>query len=143
MSLNKLNSIASNKSSKRVGRGSASGSGKTSGRGHKGQKARSGGRVRPGFEGGQMPIQQRLPKFGFTSKKANLKCHIKIRDLEKLDLEIIDLDSLKSKKIIKNKIQEVKVVLGGELTKSLKIKGLKVSKAARAVSYTHLTLPTS
>ena len=115
MSLNKLNSIASNKSSKRVGRGSASGSGKTSGRGHKGQKARSGGRVRPGFEGGQMPIQQRLPKFGFTSKKANLKCHIKIRDLEKLDLEIIDLDSLKSKKIIKNKIQEVKVVLGGEL----------------------------
>ena len=131
MSLNKLNSIASNKSSKRVGRGSASGSGKTSGRGHKGQKARSGGRVRPGFEGGQMPIQQRLPKFGFTSKKANLKCHIKIRDLEKLDLEIIDLDSLKSKKIIKNKIQEVKVVLGGELTKSLKIKGVKVSKAAR------------
>ena len=131
MSLNKLNSITSNKSSKRVGRGSASGSGKTSGRGHKGQKARSGGRVRPGFEGGQMPIQQRLPKFGFTSKKANLKCHIKIRDLEKLDLEIIDLDSLKSKKIIKNKIQEVKVVLGGELTKSLKIKGLKVSKAAR------------
>ena len=131
MSLNKLNSIASNKSSRRVGRGSASGSGKTSGRGHKGQKARSGGRVRPGFEGGQMPIQQRLPKFGFTSKKANLKCHIKLRDLEKLDLEIIDLDSLKSKKIIKNKIQEVKVVLGGELTKSLKIKGLKVSKAAR------------
>ena len=131
MSLNKLNSIASNKSSRRVGRGSASGSGKTSGRGHKGQKARSGGRVRPGFEGGQMPIQQRLPKFGFTSKKANLKCHIKIRDLDKLDLEIIDLDSLKSKKIIKNKIQEVKVVLGGELTKSLKIKGLKVSKAAR------------
>ena len=131
MSLNKLNSIASNKSSRRVGRGSASGSGKTSGRGHKGQKARSGGRVRPGFEGGQMPIQQRLPKFGFISKKANLKCHIKIRDLEKLDLEIIDLDSLKSKKIIKNKIQEVKVVLGGELTKSLKIKGLKVSKAAR------------
>ena len=131
MSLNKLNSIASNKSSRRVGRGSASGSGKTSGRGHKGQKARSGGRVRPGFEGGQMPIQQRLPKFGFTSKKANFKCHIKIRDLEKLDLEIIDLDSLKSKKIIKNKIQEVKVVLGGELTKSLKIKGLKVSKAAR------------
>ena len=138
MSLNKLNSIVSNKTSKRVGRGSASGSGKTSGRGHKGQKARSGGRVRPGFEGGQMPIQQRLPKFGFTSKKANLKCHIKIRDLEKLDLEIIDLDSLKSKKIIKNKIQEVKVVLGGELTKSLKIKGLKVSKAARELSLIHI-----
>ena len=131
MNLNKLNSISSNKSPKRVGRGSASGSGKTSGRGHKGQKARSGGRVRPGFEGGQMPIQQRLPKFGFTSRKANLKCQIKIRDLEKLDTEIIDIDILKSKKIIKNKIQEVKVVLGGELTKSLKIKGLKFSKAAK------------
>ena len=67
MSLNKIKSIESNKSAKRIGRGSASGSGKTSGRGHKGQKARSGGKVRPGFEGGQMPIQQRLPKFGFTS----------------------------------------------------------------------------
>ena len=91
MSLNKINSIASNKSSKRIGRGSASGSGKTSGRGHKGQKARSGGKVRPGFEGGQMPIQQRLPKFGFTSRKARQKCHIKIRDLERIDAEVIDL----------------------------------------------------
>ena len=131
MNLNKLNSISSNKSPKRVGRGSASGSGKTSGRGHKGQKARSGGRVRPGFEGGQMPIQQRLPKFGFTSRKARQKCHIKIRDLERIDAEVIDIETLKSKKLIKNQIKEVKVVLGGELTKSIKLKGLKVSKAAR------------
>ena len=131
MSLNKINSITSNKSSKRVGRGSASGSGKTSGRGHKGQKARSGGKVRPGFEGGQMPIQQRLPKFGFTSKKASEKCHIKIRDLERIDSEVIDLETLKSKKLIKNKIKDVKVVLGGELTKPVKLKGLKVSEAAK------------
>ena len=131
MSLNKINSIASNKSSKRIGRGSASGSGKTSGRGHKGQKARSGGKVRPGFEGGQMPIQQRLPKFGFTSRKARQKCHIKIRDLERIDAEVIDIETLKSKKLIKNQIKEVKVVLGGELTKSIKLKGLKVSRAAR------------
>ena len=131
MSLNKINSIASNKSSKRVGRGSASGSGKTSGRGHKGQKARSGGKVRPGFEGGQMPIQQRLPKFGFSSRKASQKCHIKIRDLENIESEVIDIETLKSKKLIKNKIKEVKVILGGDLTKSVKLKGLKVSKAAR------------
>ena len=85
MSLNKINSIASNKSSKRIGRGSASGSGKTSGRGHKGQKSRSGGKVRPGFEGGQMPIQQRCLNL-VTSRKASQKCHIKIRDLEKLIL---------------------------------------------------------
>ena len=85
MKLNELTSISSNKSPKRVGRGPGSGVGKTSGKGHKGQKARSGGRVRPGFEGGQMPIQQRLPKFGFTSKASDYKCHIKLRDLEKKD----------------------------------------------------------
>ena len=74
MKLNELKAISSNKASKRVGRGAGSGNGKTSGKGHKGQKARSGGKVRPGFEGGQMPIQQRLPKFGFTSKVSEFKC---------------------------------------------------------------------
>ena len=74
---------------RRVGRGSGSGHGKTSGRGHKGQKSRKSGHVRRGFEGGQMPIQQRLPKFGFTSRKASQKCHIKIRDLERIDSEVI------------------------------------------------------
>ena len=131
MSLNKIKSIQSNKSAKRIGRGSASGSGKTSGRGHKGQKARSGGKVRPGFEGGQMPIQQRLPKFGFFSRKAPLKCHIKVGDLEKIGSEEIDIELLKSKKIIKNKITEVKVISGGDLTKPLKLKGLKVSKSVK------------
>lgn len=129
MKLNELTSISSNKSPKRVGRGPGSGVGKTSGKGHKGQKARSGGRVRPGFEGGQMPIQQRLPKFGFTSKVSEYKCHIKLRDLEKINEELIDIELLKTKKIISKKIKDVKVVNGGELTKAIKLKGIKTSKS--------------
>ena len=129
MKLNDLTSISSNKSPKRVGRGPGSGVGKTSGKGHKGQKARSGGRVRPGFEGGQMPIQQRLPKFGFTSKASDYKCHIKLRDLEKINEELIDIELLKTKKIISKKIKDVKVVNGGELTKAIKLKGIKTSKS--------------
>ena len=129
MKLNELTSISSNKSPKRVGRGPGSGVGKTSGKGHKGQKARSGGRVRPGFEGGQMPIQQRLPKFGFTSKAYEYKCHIKLRDLEKINEELIDIELLKTKKIISKKIKDVKVVNGGELTKAIKLKGIKTSKS--------------
>ena len=129
MKLNELTSISSNKSPKRVGRGPGSGVGKTSGKGHKGQKARSGGRVRPGFEGGQMPIQQRLPKFGFTSKASDYKCHIKLRDLEKINEELFDIELLKTKKIISKKIKDVKVVNGGELTKAIKLKGIKTSKS--------------
>ena len=129
MKLNELTSISSNKPPKRVGRGPGSGVGKTSGKGHKGQKARSGGRVRPGFEGGQMPIQQRLPKFGFTSKASDYKCHIKLRDLEKINEELIDIELLKTKKIISKKIKDVKVVNGGELTKAIKLKGIKTSKS--------------
>ena len=129
MKLNELTPISSNKSQKRVGRGAGSGTGKTSGKGHKGQKARSGGKVRPGFEGGQMPIQQRLPKFGFTSKVSEYKCHIKLRDLEKINEELIDIDLLKSKKIISKNIKDVKVVNGGELTKAIKLKGIKTSKS--------------
>ena len=129
MKLNELTSISSNKSPKRVGRGPGSGVGKTSGKGHKGQKARSGGRVRPGFEGGQMPIQQRLPKFWFTSKASYYKCHIKLRDLEKINEELIDIELLKTKKIISKKIKDVKVVNGGELTKAIKLKGIKTSKS--------------
>ena len=129
MKLNELNPNLKNKPIKRVGRGAGSGLGKTSGKGHKGQKARSGGRVRPGFEGGQMPIQQRLPKFGFTSKASDYKCHIKLRDLEKINEELIDIELLKTKKIISKKIKDVKVVNGGELTKAIKLKGIKTSKS--------------
>ena len=129
MKLNELTPISSNKSPKRVGRGPGSGVGKTSVYGHNGHKARSGGKVRPGFEGGQMPIQQRLPKFGFTSKASDYKCHIKLRDLEKINEELIDIDLLKTKKIISKKIKDVKVVNGGELTKAIKLKGIKTSKS--------------
>ena len=128
----KLNEVRDNsgatKNAKRVGRGVGSGTGKTSGSGHKGQKARSGVSIN-GFEGGQMPIQQRLPKFGFTSKVSEYKCHIKLRDLEKIKEDSIDIELLKAKKIVSKKIKDVKVVNGGELTKAIKLKGIKTSKS--------------
>ena len=129
LKLNNLQRTNKNKVSKRIGRGTGSGSGKTSGRGHKGQKARSGASIRPGFEGGQMPIQQRLPKFGFTSRQKQYRTHIKLRDIEKLDEDHITLEVLKKNKIISNKIKKVKIINGGELTKTVKIEGLSVSKS--------------
>ncbi len=129
LKLNSLQRTNKNKVSKRIGRGTGSGSGKTSGRGHKGQKARSGASIRPGFEGGQMPIQQRLPKFGFTSRQKPHSTHIKLRDIEKLSEDHITLEVLKKNKIISNKIKKVKIINGGELTKTVKIEGLSVSKS--------------
>ncbi len=129
LKLNNLQRTNKNKVSKRIGRGTGSGSGKTSGRGHKGQKARSGASIRPGFEGGQMPIQQRLPKFGFTSRQKPYRTHIKLRDIEKLAEDHITLEVLKKNKIISNKIKKVKIINGGELTKTVKIEGLSVSKS--------------
>ena len=129
LKLNNLQRTNKNKVSKRIGRGTGSGSGKTSGRGHKGQKARSGASIRPGFEGGQMPIQQRLPKFGFTSRQKPYITHIKLRDIEKLAEDHITLEVLKKNKIISNKIKKVKIINGGELTKTVKIEGLSVSKS--------------
>jgi large subunit ribosomal protein L15 len=130
MKLNELNPNQKNKPTKRVGRGAGSGLGKTSGKGHKGQKARSGGRVRPGFEGGQMPIQQRLPKFGFVSKSSKYKTHIKLSDLNNLKEDIVDIDVLKLNKLISKIIKEVKIINSGELKKAVKLKGLKISKSA-------------
>ena len=112
----------------RVGRGIGSGKGKTSSRGHKGQKSRSGVSIKS-FEGGQMPIQQRLPKFGFTSRQKPYSTHIKLRDIEKLAEDHITLEVLKKNKIISNKIKKVKIINGGELTKTVKIEGLSVSKS--------------
>ena len=128
-----LNTLQSNSGSRkkklRKGRGISAGQGASCGFGMRGQKSRSGRPTRPGFEGGQMPIQQRLPKFGFTSKVSEYKCHIKLRDLEKINEELIDIDLLKSKKIISKNIKDVKVVNGGELTKAIKLKGIKTSKS--------------
>lgn len=117
---------------KRVGRGIGSGLGKTCGRGHKGQKSRSGGSVKPGFEGGQMPLQRRLPKFGFISRKARYVAEIRLNELAVVNAEVIDLAALKEADIIKQEIKVAKVILSGEINKAVTIKGLKVTKGAQA-----------
>ena len=133
MRLNTLSPAeGSKKAPKRVGRGIGSGLGKTCGRGHKGQKSRSGGSVKPGFEGGQMPLQRRLPKFGFTSRIARYVTEIRLGELAKIESEVIDLDALKAADIIKQEIKSAKVILSGEITKAVTIKGLRVTKGAQA-----------
>ncbi len=117
---------------KRVGRGIGSGLGKTCGRGHKGQKSRSGGFHKVGFEGGQMPLQRRLPKVGFTSRKSLTSAQVRTGELNGIDAEVIDIDVLKKADLVPLKARRVKVFLSGEVTKSLKLKGLGVSKGARA-----------
>ncbi|MDO6425687.1 MULTISPECIES: 50S ribosomal protein L15 [Thalassotalea] len=120
------------KAKKRVGRGIGSGLGKTAGRGHKGQKSRSGGSVRPGFEGGQMPLKQRLPKFGFTSRKALVHAEVRLHELNNVDADVVDIYALKNANLITRNIETVKVMLSGEITKPVTIRGLGVTKGARA-----------
>ena len=132
----KLNEISDNQGArkvrKRAGRGEGSGLGKTAGRGHKGQKSRSGGSVKPGFEGGQMPLKQRLPKFGFTSRKSLVSAEVRSSELNKVEGDVVDLLSLKAAGVISNKIQYVKVMLSGKVEKSLTIAaGIRVSKGAK------------
>ncbi|MFT6469269.1 MAG: large subunit ribosomal protein L15 [Oleispira sp.] len=117
---------------KRVGRGIGSGLGKTGGRGHKGQKSRSGGKVAPGFEGGQMPLQRRLPKFGFTSRQAQYTAEVRLNELTKVEGDIVDLAALKAADIIGDKIKRARVILSGEIKQAVTIKGLKVTKGAQA-----------
>ncbi|OZG70892.1 50S ribosomal protein L15 [Hahella sp. CCB-MM4] len=117
-------------SPKRVGRGIGSGLGKTCGRGHKGIKARSGGGVKPGFEGGQQPLQRRLPKFGFTSRKGRFVEEVRLSEIETLGTDIVDLAALKAANIVDARAKSVKVILSGELTKAVTVKGLKVTKGA-------------
>ena len=119
------------KDAKRVGRGIGSGLGKTAGRGHKGQKSRSGGRVRPGFEGGQMPLQKRLPKYGFTSRISRTTAQVRLSELNGVEGDIVDLAALKSADLINENIARVRVFLSGELTKPVTVKGLAVTKGAR------------
>lgn len=118
---------------KRVGRGIGSGIGKTCGKGHKGQKARSGGFTKINFEGGQMPIQRRLPKMGFKSRVAKTVDQITLTELALISDEIIDLDVLKAHRLIKKDVLSVKVILSGELNSPVKLKGLRVTKGARDV----------
>ena len=119
------------KAAKRVGRGIGSGDGKTAGRGHKGQKSRSGGKVRAGFEGGQMPLQKRLPKYGFTSRMARTTAQIRLSELNALDGDVIDLAALKSADLVKDNIARARVFLSGDLNKAVTVKGLAVTKGAR------------
>jgi len=117
---------------KRVGRGSGSGWGKTCGTGHKGQKSRSGGTVRPGFEGGQMPLQRRLPKFGFSSRVGRMTGEVRTSELNAIEADVINVDSLRAANIISGSIKRVKVMLSGDVTKAVTVEGLRVSKGARA-----------
>ena len=114
MRLNTLKPAAGSKhAAKRVGRGIGSGTGKTAGRGHKGQKSRSGGGVRRGFEGGQKPLQMRLPKFGFTSKMARTMAEVTLSELGKVNADVIDLQALKDADLIKESMIRAKVMLSG------------------------------
>lgn len=132
MRLNTMGPAAGSKQdAKRVGRGIGSGLGKTGGRGHKGQKARSGGSVRPGFEGGQMPMQKRLPKYGFTSRIARVTAQIRTSELASVAEDVIDLSALKRADLIGTNIERAKIFLSGDITKAVTIKGLAVTKGAR------------
>ncbi|MFL0808300.1 MAG: 50S ribosomal protein L15 [Oceanobacter sp.] len=133
MRLNELSPAPGSKATrKRVGRGIGSGLGKTGGRGHKGLKSRSGGSVAPGFEGGQMPIHRRLPKFGFTSRKAQYVAEIRLNELTLVEGDVVDLEALKAADIIGEKIKVARVILSGEVNKAVTVKGLKVTKGAKA-----------
>ena len=117
---------------KRVGRGIGSGLGKTCGRGHKGQKSRSGGKVQLGFEGGQMPLQRRLPKVGFRSRLAKSTGEVRLHELTKVEGDLVDMDALYRADILPMSITRAKVILSGEITRPVTVRGLRVTKGARA-----------
>lgn len=123
----------SKKARRRVGRGMGSGLGKTAGRGHKGQKSRAGGFHKVGFEGGQMPLQRRLPKRGFVSLTASRNVEVRLSELEKLPVEEIDLLVLKLAGVISGEALSAKVILSGKLTRKVTLKGVGATKGARAV----------
>lgn len=130
-----LNTLApapgAKKAGKRVGRGIGSGLGKTAGRGHKGQTSRSGGSIKPGFEGGQMPIQRRLPKFGFTSRKSLVSDQVTLSEIAKVEGEVVSLETLKAAGLVKKEMLFVKVMRSGAISRAVTISGLKVTKGAR------------
>ncbi|MCP4076733.1 MAG: 50S ribosomal protein L15 [Gammaproteobacteria bacterium] len=122
----------STKVSKRVGRGIGSGLGKTCGRGHKGQKSRSGGQTKVGFEGGQMPLQRRLPKFGFTARKTRFSAEVRLDEISSLEADVVDLDALIKANVVPLQTQQAKVFLSGEVTRAVTLKGVKATKGAKA-----------
>ena len=130
MNLNSLSNVGTSQNRKRVGRGIGSGTGKTAGRGHKGQKSRSGGNIRLGFEGGQMPLQMRLPKFGFSSRVNNSFKEVNVKNIEGMD--VVNLITLKENKVIGKSITKVKIFGDTQIESKVKVEGLSVSKGARA-----------
>ena len=132
----RLNSIkparGAKRDAKRVARGIGSGLGKTAGRGHKGQKSRSGGFQKVGFEGGQMPLQRRLPKVGFTSRKARFKAEVRLHELARIDAQPIDLEALRKAGVISGEIRQAKVILSGSIDKAVTLRGIGATKGARA-----------
>ena len=120
------------KAAKRVGRGIGSGLGKTAGRGHKGQTSRSGGSIRPGFEGGQMPLQKRLPKYGFTSRLAAVTAEIRLGELNMVEGSEVSIASLRAAGVINNSIKRAKVFASGEVNKAVTLVGVGATAGARA-----------
>jgi len=136
MSTMQLNTLSpadgEKKSRKRVGRGIGSGFGKTCGRGHKGQKSRSGGFTKVGFEGGQMPLQRRLPKVGFSSRVSIITSQVTLSEINNLVEDEITVDVLKQHNLVTKNIKRVKVMLSGEITRAVTLTGIKATKGAKA-----------
>ncbi|MCG8099810.1 MAG: 50S ribosomal protein L15 [Candidatus Thiodiazotropha taylori] len=133
MKLNTLQPAAGSKTTrKRVGRGIGSGLGKTCGRGHKGQKSRSGGFHKVGFEGGQMPLQRRLPKIGFTSRVSMVSAQVRLGELAKVEGDVVDLDALKKANLITRDMKRAKIFLSGEIDRAVTVKGIALTKGAKA-----------
>lgn len=133
MRLNTLRpEIGSKQKPRRLGRGMGSGLGKTSGKGHKGQKARAGGYHKVGFEGGQMPLQRRLPKFGFTSRTKRFMAEIRLDDLNKITAEVINLQALYEANLVSMPIKNAKIILAGKIARPITVQGLSVTKGAKA-----------
>jgi len=132
MRLNTLKPQAGSKpAAKRVGRGIGCGSGKTCGRGHKGQKSRKGGYHKVGFEGGQMPLQRRLPKVGFNSRLSSVTAEIRLQELAQVDADVVDLDALLAANLISKNIKRAKIIDSGKIEKAVSVKGLGLTKGAR------------
>ena len=131
----KLNELApapgSKKTAQRRGRGIGSGLGKTGGRGVKGQKSRSGSSIRSGFEGGQMPLYRRVPKFGFTSQMALTTAEVRLSELNKIDGDVVSVETLKAANIIRHDMKRARIILSGDVTKAFTFKGVKVTKGAK------------
>jgi large subunit ribosomal protein L15 len=129
----KLNTLkpGSRKAPKRVGRGSSAGQGKTCGRGHKGQRARAGGYHKVGFEGGQMPLQRRLPKIGFTSHKQSQTAEVRLHELLVPRADVVDLETLKAAGVVPRRAERARIIASGKIARAVKVRGLKVTPGAR------------